>query len=50
MNGMKAIFSGCYSMMQLPISLFGFDITLWQLFIFTSLSYCVVRLVYGFFK
>lgn len=50
MDAMKTIFSACYSIMQLPIPLFGFQLTLWNIFIFSAVAYCVVRLVFGIFK
>lgn len=50
MDGMKLIFDGCFSIMQLPINLFGFQVTLWTLFLFCSLGCCLVRFFYGLFE
>lgn len=37
------------SVMMLPLSLFGFTITLWQVFLFSAVAYAVLRVVFGMF-
>lgn len=47
---MKSAFTSGYEIMQLPITIEGFTFTLWQLFVFFTVLYLVVRLVFGIFK
>lgn len=50
MQLMKTVFDACYSIMSLPVPLFEYRVTLWQLFVFGTLAFCVVRAVFGLFK
>lgn len=50
MGEFKSVVDTCFSIMQLSIPLFGYQFTLWQVFIFSAISYAVVRLVFGIFR
>lgn len=47
---LASAFRTCFEIMQLPITVEGFTFTLWQLFVFLTILYLVVRLVFGIFK
>lgn len=42
--------SAGYDVMQIPIPLFGYTFTFWQVFMFTVVGSAVVGLIYGIFK
>lgn len=50
MDKVSIIINFCTDILNIPISLFGYSITMWQIFIFGGLVYIVVRLFFGIMK
>lgn len=47
---MQALMNCIMRIMNIPINLFGFDITLWNIFVFCALGILILRFVFGLFK
>lgn len=47
---MQAVLQGCYDIMNLTISIEGFDFTLFEMMIFLTLFYVIMRFFYGVFE
>lgn len=47
MDMFKALFDCCMGVLSLPLNIFGFEFTLWQVFLFSALSMLIARLIWG---
>lgn len=47
MDGFKAVILSAYDIMQLHFNLLGYDVTLWQCFLFFALAGAVMALFFG---
>lgn len=50
MQNIKFIIDSCYLVLNIPINLFGYSISLWQFFLFGILVYVVVWIFFGAMK
>ena len=50
MGEFQSVVDTCFSIMQLSIPFFGYQFTLWHVFIFSAIAYSVVRFVFGIFR
>lgn len=50
MNYISALITACFDMLNISINLFGFSVTLWQVFLFCALVYIVVYIFFGIMK
>lgn len=50
MQLIKTVFNACFAILSLPLPLFDYNVTLWQVFVFSALAYCVVHFVFGLFR
>lgn len=50
MDRIAGLLNFCFVVLNLSINLFGYSITMWQLFIFGGLVYIVVWLFFGMMR
>lgn len=50
MQDIKLIIDFCYRVMNISINLYGYSISLWQIFVFGILCYIVVWIFFGAMK
>lgn len=50
MDSFALLIDFCYRIMNIPINLFGYSISIWHLFIFGGLVYIIVWLFFGIMK
>lgn len=50
MSQIELLFNFCISIMNIPITLLGYSITMWQIFLYGGILYLVVRLFFGIMK
>lgn len=49
MGAVKSIFDLCYTIMTSSISLFGYDINLWQVFLYSAIGFIVLYFLFRIF-
>lgn len=47
MDMLGAIIEACFKLLQTPIPLFGFEVSMWQVFLFTALAGLIGKLIGG---
>ncbi len=50
MNYISALIDACFHVLNITINLFGFGVTLWQVFLFCALVYILVYIFFGIMK
>ncbi len=46
----KSIFDLCYAVMTTGISLFGYDINLWQVFLYSAIGFIILYFLFRIFN